>query len=211
MERTMMRSVCAAGNLIAAVQEEGGGIRQVLAPVLADKGQDPDNRIEYSEPSITELSWETPSDELDRHLRRFLDTAMTPIVARCRSYTSNSIRYTTHRHSPGDSHIRLNDRRFGRIADIVAYSHDGTLKYAAFVALFIPLGGETAKKDPYREWGDVAGKLLHADPEDPRLLSFDVVRGHAAFREYEEEGGLQLVHMMALDKVVRTQFSRKEH
>jgi hypothetical protein len=41
-------------------------------------------------------------------------------------------------------------------------------------------------------------------------LSFDVMRGHAAFREYEEEGGLQLVHMMALDKVVRTQFSRKE-
>ena len=205
-----MRSVCAAGNLIATVQEEGGSIRQVLAPVLRDKRQDPDDGTEYLEPSITELSWETPSDELDCHLRRFLDTATAPIVARCHSYASNGIRYTTHRHSPGDSHIRLNDQRFGRIADIVAYSHKGTPKYLALVDLFIPLEGEMAKKDPYREWGDVAGKLLRADPEDPRLLSFNVVRGHAMFREYEGAGGLQLVHMMALDKVTHAQFSRKE-
>src|ERR1700733_13985068 len=213
MERTMMRSVCAAGNLIAAVQEEGGSIRRLLAPVFSDNRQDPDDSFESLGPSITELSWETPSDELDCRLQRFLNTTMTLMVAQCHSYTFHSIRYATHRHSYRDSHIYFDDQgygRFGRIADIVAYRHKDLLKCVAVVAPFIPLEGEMEKQDPYRGWGDVAGKLLYSEPEDLRLLSFDVVRGHAMFRPYGEVGGLQLVHMMALDKVVHALFLWRE-
>lgn len=201
----MMRSVCAAGNLIAAVQEEGGDIRQLLAPVFSNNRQDPDDSFEsFCRPSVAKLFWETPSGELDCRLQRFLNTTTTSMVARCHSYTSHSICYATHRHSRRDSHIYFDYQgygRFGRIADIIAYRHKGLLECVAVVAPFIPLKGETEKQDPYRGWGDVAGKLLYAEPDDPLLLSFDVVRGHAMFRECEL-GALQLVHMMALDKVV---------
>src|SRR5271154_2568708 len=194
MERTMLRSVCAAGNLLAAVERDGTEeIKQGLMPVFN----------EMSEEMFGPERWDSEL-EMGLLLRRFLNLKTSPKVARVDRYTYLGLRFAKYCHSAGDSHICYRNKGskcFGRIVDIVAYLQNSSSGYVALVTPFSPLNGKMRYLDPYRGWEEIAGQLFHADPEAPQLVSFDAIACQAMFRVYKEATGFRLVHLMALDKV----------
>jgi hypothetical protein len=198
----MLRSVCAGGNLLAAVQENGAeDIRRILLPAFNDGI---DGAAKSFEP--IGLSWEAPPPNFGHLLQSLLQTTQSLKVAAVNQHTADGIRYATYQHSPRDSHVcyrKKASRRFGRIVGIIAYryhrSPDDSVNYVAQVAPFY-LGDRLRGLDVYRPWGEVAGQLFDAKLEDPQLLSFEDIVCHAMFRPYKEATESQLVHLMALDK-----------
>lgn len=206
MESTMLRHLCQTGNLLAALDaKELQPHREMMKHAFPSIRRTVPRDDDKAPPEDIEEKRAQTIHDVPKKYKPLL--GLLPLHSRATAYGThveelNGLKFTAFSYSPADSHISLNDGRFGRIADFICYNTGPQLERAIVFEPFAPLRQDHVHLDPYRPWRKIAGCVLYASLGEPVLVNPSQVVCHTTCRPFRVTATrTPLVYVAPLNKV----------